>query len=43
MAPGTILVFFSVLVLAHKDTDQEWTGTLLAIGLFKADIALDSA
>ena len=31
MAPGTILVFVSVLVLAHKDTDQEWTATLLAI------------
>ena len=43
MALVIILVFVSVLVVAHIHTDKEWTGTLLAIVLFKADVALDSA
>ena len=43
MALVIILVLVSVLVIAHIHTDQEWTGTLLAIVLFKADVALDSA
>ena len=40
---ATILALVSVLVIAYIHTDQEWTATLLAIVLFKADIAPDSA
>ena len=39
----TILALVSVLVIAYIHTDQEWTATLLAIVLFEADIAPDSA
>ena len=39
----TVLALVSVLVIAYIHTDQEWTATLLAIVLFEADIALDSA
>ena len=43
MALVTILALVSVLVIAYIHTDQEWTATLLAIVLFEADIAPDSA
>ena len=39
----TILALVSVLVIAYIHTDQELTATLLAIVLFEADIAPDSA
>ena len=39
----TILALVSVLVIAYIHTDQELTATLLAIVLFEAVFALDSA